>query len=234
MVRLKHRYILINILYPPSSKDSPLPASSSSSTVGTGTTGKLRTSSSNDDWQTQFHLQVCRPTTDKMTPALLARMVRDAVDELYGDWGMGRLGGAGAGSLSGEYLVDLSCVKWMVLDLLDTPFVLLFRCQGFLIWMVFDFVQVLLQRIVIPVPTCPDLFISLLRAYYTPSTFRKRKGNLHVICSNVKSSKILLPRNINSHNPLSPLELPSRLVRTNVHITPSSSQGRQALLCKGR
>ena len=110
MVRLKHRYILINILYPPSSEDSPLPASTYSSSAGANLNTGKRSTSSNEDWQTQFHLQVCRPTTDKMTPALLARMVRDAVDELYGDWGMGRLGGAGAGSLSGEY----SVLGWLI------------------------------------------------------------------------------------------------------------------------
>ncbi|KAL1960400.1 hypothetical protein VTO42DRAFT_7699 [Malbranchea cinnamomea] len=88
MVRIKHRYLLVNILYPPTGQSSSF---------------SLSSKNNNTDWETQFHLQLCRPTTDALTPALLARMIRDAVDELYGDWGVGRLGGAGAGALSVKY-----------------------------------------------------------------------------------------------------------------------------------
>lgn len=80
MVRLKHRYLLLNILYPPHT----------------------------DAQKTQldekaFHLQLHRPTPDALTPQALARMVREAVAEMFGDWGMGRLGGAGAGAVSGVF-----------------------------------------------------------------------------------------------------------------------------------
>ncbi|KAF3490855.1 phosphatidylserine decarboxylase [Arthroderma uncinatum] len=42
--------------------------------------------------------------TDALTPQALARMVREAVAEMFGDWGMGKLGGAGAGAVSVKYL----------------------------------------------------------------------------------------------------------------------------------
>ncbi|WEW56869.1 RNA-binding protein pop5 [Emydomyces testavorans] len=87
MVRLKHRYLLVNILYPPTSSNT-LPAAKSTREQG----------------EIDFHLQVCRPTPDALTAQALARMIRDAVSEMFGDWGMGRLGGAGAGSVSVKYL----------------------------------------------------------------------------------------------------------------------------------
>ncbi|KJF60432.1 ribonuclease P/MRP protein subunit POP5 [Coccidioides immitis RS] len=90
MVRLKHRYLLVNILYPPTSS-SAVPGAKSRAL------GK-------DAPDTQFHLQVCRPTPDCLTAQLLARMIRETVSDMFGDWGMGRLGGAGAGSVSVKYL----------------------------------------------------------------------------------------------------------------------------------
>jgi hypothetical protein len=32
------------------------------------------------------------------------KMLRDEVAEMFGDWGVGRLGGAGAGGMNGTYL----------------------------------------------------------------------------------------------------------------------------------
>ncbi|EFQ97010.1 Rpp14 family protein [Nannizzia gypsea CBS 118893] len=81
MVRLKHRYLLVNILYPPQTGSQKAPLD-----------GKA------------FHLQLHRPTADALTPQALARLVREAVAEMFGDWGMGRLGGAGAGAVSVKYL----------------------------------------------------------------------------------------------------------------------------------
>ncbi|KAK2819991.1 hypothetical protein FQN49_007828 [Arthroderma sp. PD_2] len=82
MVRLKHRYLLVNILYPPQ-------------------TGSVQQKQRDEN---EFHLQIHRPTTDALTPQALARMVREAVAEMFGDWGMGKLGGAGAGAISVKYL----------------------------------------------------------------------------------------------------------------------------------
>ncbi|KKK12415.1 hypothetical protein ARAM_002333 [Aspergillus rambellii] len=92
MVRVKHRYLLLDILYPePSSW--PSPSSSSSSRA-------KNTSQS----QAQSQLRIHAPTSNALTPSLLAKLVRDEIAEIFGDWGVGRLGGAGAGGVSVKYL----------------------------------------------------------------------------------------------------------------------------------
>ncbi|OJJ44948.1 hypothetical protein ASPZODRAFT_17860 [Penicilliopsis zonata CBS 506.65] len=80
MVRVKHRYLLLDILYP---STSTKPSSTSSS---------------------NRVLSIHAPTPDTLTPGLLAKMVREEVAEIFGDWGVGRLGGAGAGGISVKYL----------------------------------------------------------------------------------------------------------------------------------
>ncbi|KAL4977629.1 Rpp14/Pop5 family-domain-containing protein [Aspergillus desertorum] len=87
MVRLKHRYLLVEILYPD-------PASSPSLSSATS----LR----NHSQQSQLRFRA--PTSDALTPSLLAKMVRDEVALMFGDWGIGRLGGVGAGGISVKYL----------------------------------------------------------------------------------------------------------------------------------
>ena len=83
MVRLKHRYLLLDILYPdPSSWPKAAHVLSRTSTP-------------------QSQLQIHSPTSDVLTPGLLAKMVREQVGEMFGDWGVGKLGGGG---ISGEYL----------------------------------------------------------------------------------------------------------------------------------
>ncbi|KAJ5148174.1 hypothetical protein N7526_001526 [Penicillium atrosanguineum] len=76
MVRLKNRYLLVDILYPdpttwPTTKSKPLNPQSA-------------------------HLSIHSPTSDALTPGLLAKMIREEVAEMYGDWGVGKLGGASA------------------------------------------------------------------------------------------------------------------------------------------
>ncbi|KAJ9644578.1 RNA-binding protein pop5 [Coniosporium tulheliwenetii] len=66
MVRLKNRYLLINILYPTSSPATSVPDA----------------------------LKFYQPTSDKLTPQLLLRLVRDGVAELFGDYGAGMIGGS--------------------------------------------------------------------------------------------------------------------------------------------
>ncbi|KAL4952677.1 Rpp14/Pop5 family-domain-containing protein [Aspergillus filifer] len=85
MVRVKHRYLLLEILYP-----DPTSAPSS--------TNKNRNNAQ------QSQLRIHAPTSDALTPSLLAKMVRDEVADLFGDWGVGRLGGVGAGGVSVKYL----------------------------------------------------------------------------------------------------------------------------------
>ncbi|KAI9375513.1 Rpp14/Pop5 family-domain-containing protein [Aspergillus egyptiacus] len=83
MVRVKHRYLLIDILYPdPTSWPSSRKARDAK----------------------QAQLAIHAPTSDALTPSLLAKMVRDEVAEIFGDWGVGRLGGVGAGGVSVKYL----------------------------------------------------------------------------------------------------------------------------------
>ena len=71
MVRIKHRYLLVNILYPdtpesPPPKTAPYTKPSLPAVV-------------------QFH----RPTPDDLTPQLLVRSLRDQIALLYGDYGAG-------------------------------------------------------------------------------------------------------------------------------------------------
>lgn len=83
MVRLKNRYLLIDILYPdPATWPSTTPKSTSISTSA--------------------QLAIHSPTSDALTPGLLAKMIREEVSELYGDCGVGKLGGATAGGLNGR------------------------------------------------------------------------------------------------------------------------------------
>lgn len=77
MVRLKQRYLLLDILYPDPSTWPP------------------------STQQNQPAHRIHAPTADTLTPALLAKLIRDQVSELFGDWGVGRLGGANAGGVSG-------------------------------------------------------------------------------------------------------------------------------------
>ncbi|RAL15766.1 Rpp14/Pop5 family protein [Aspergillus homomorphus CBS 101889] len=92
MVRIKHRYLLVDILYPdPTTWPTTGPKSQPQSQ-----SRKLTANSA------QLHIHA--PTSDALTPSLLAKLVREQVAELFGDWGVGRLGGAGAGGVSVKYL----------------------------------------------------------------------------------------------------------------------------------
>ncbi|KAL4780972.1 Rpp14/Pop5 family-domain-containing protein [Aspergillus varians] len=86
MVRVKHRYLLVDILYP---DPTSVPSARSDKPHGP---------------QSQAQLRIHAPTSDALTPSLLAKMVRDEIAEIFGDWGVGRLGGVGAGGVSVKYL----------------------------------------------------------------------------------------------------------------------------------
>ena len=82
MVRIKQRYLLLDILYPdPSSWPSPPPG----------------TTTSEPD-QSQAHLRIHAPTADTLTPGLLSKLIREKVADLFGDWGIGKLGGVVSGA----------------------------------------------------------------------------------------------------------------------------------------
>ena len=128
MVRIKQRYLLVNILYPdPSSWPAPPP----STTAATSKPDK-----------SQAHLRIHAPTADTLSPGLLSKLIREKVADLFGDWGIGKLGGV----VSGAFCSHLS-------------------------------------------------FTSSQQGQVTDSM----------------NSKIPLPRNLNSHNPLPTPILPSRL-----------------------
>ena len=77
MVRIKNRYLLLDILYPDPST-WPKPA-------------QPQPQPPNQN-QNKAQLQIHTPTPDTLTPGLLAKLVREKVAEIYGDWGVGRLG----------------------------------------------------------------------------------------------------------------------------------------------
>ncbi len=73
MVRLKNRYLLVNILYP---EATTLPSPGVPDIVA-------------------FN----QPTTDELKPQLMLKALRDTILELFGDYGSGAV----AGSLMGMY-----------------------------------------------------------------------------------------------------------------------------------
>ena len=71
MVRIKHRYLLIHILYPdPADLRAKNPSKSSGKAVPD---------------LVHFH----RPSPNDLTPQLLVRAIRDQIQLLYGDYGLG-------------------------------------------------------------------------------------------------------------------------------------------------
>ncbi|KAI9724041.1 MAG: hypothetical protein M1812_000759 [Candelaria pacifica] len=76
MVRLKSRYLLINILYPASS------------------------SVQKSDTATPAHIEFHQPTSDALTPQILIRAIKAEISVLFGDYGVGVI----SGSLAVKYL----------------------------------------------------------------------------------------------------------------------------------
>ncbi|KAK6437763.1 RNA-binding protein pop5 [Oleoguttula sp. CCFEE 5521] len=76
MVRIKHRYLLVNILYPDE---------------------KTRNVHHRDPTSKEaapYALEFRQPSPDALNAKLLARMVRDSVAELFGDYGSGMVSGS--------------------------------------------------------------------------------------------------------------------------------------------
>ena len=81
MVRIKERYLLVNIIYPP---DAP----------------------SKDRKNLPGFVLQHQPTVEKLTPQLLLKAVRAEIGQLFGDYGLGALGG----HLSGKsYITQKTC-----------------------------------------------------------------------------------------------------------------------------
>jgi len=83
MVRIKHRYLLVNILYP------------------SGQAAQLKVANNDLPDVAQFH----QPTLSEFNDEMLRRLIRNNVSELFGDYGIGMI----ASSLKGTLQVFLVC-----------------------------------------------------------------------------------------------------------------------------
>lgn len=72
MVRLKHRYLLVNILYPDQK-----------------TSNVRSTNKPGED--VPFSVQFRQPSSDQLNIKILLRVIRDGVAELFGDYGSGKV-----------------------------------------------------------------------------------------------------------------------------------------------
>lgn len=79
MVRIKHRYLLVNILYP----DQDVKNTKQSNGV-------------KEDLP--YTVQFRRPSSDALNAKLVARIVRDGVADLFGDYGSGMIAGSLVGT----------------------------------------------------------------------------------------------------------------------------------------
>ncbi|KAL8854391.1 MAG: hypothetical protein Q9221_000878 [Calogaya cf. arnoldii] len=68
MVRIKHRYLLVNILYPEPPKSQGTP---------------------HRPLEVPDLVSIHQPTSDDLTPQLLAKAIRDQILLMYGDYGLG-------------------------------------------------------------------------------------------------------------------------------------------------
>ena len=66
MVRIKHRYLLVKILYPEPPKSQP-----------------------HQPVDIPDSVSIHQPTSDELTPQLLAKAIRDQILLMYGDYGAG-------------------------------------------------------------------------------------------------------------------------------------------------
>ena len=77
MVRIKHRYLLVNILYP------------------SGQAAQLKVASSDLPDVVQFH----QPTSSEFKDEMLRKLIRNNVSELFGDYGIGMIANSLKGTL---------------------------------------------------------------------------------------------------------------------------------------
>lgn len=87
MVRLKHRYLLVNFLYPSPSITPSKPATALPDAV-------------------QFH----QPSSDKLTAGFLLKIIREGVADLFGDYGAGMTGSTLAGK-SAKHVMSCPCAS---------------------------------------------------------------------------------------------------------------------------
>ena len=85
MVRLKHRYLLLHILYP-NAED------------------KAKNESLKTAIDAPYTIQFHRPSSDRLDSRVLLQMIRNGVSEFFGDYGSGMI----AGSLQGMHSSHLT------------------------------------------------------------------------------------------------------------------------------
>lgn len=73
MVRLKHRYLLVNILY---------------------TDPKASTWANKDGDAVPYSIQLRQASSALMSGKILSRLIRDGVSDLFGDYGSGKIAGS--------------------------------------------------------------------------------------------------------------------------------------------
>lgn len=92
MVRIKHRYLLVNILYP---------EQEARKTKQSGSGGK-------DDLP--YTVQFRRPGPEQLNGKLLTRLIREGVADLFGDYGSGMVSGSlvGKNIITSAYHLELA------------------------------------------------------------------------------------------------------------------------------
>lgn len=102
MVRIKHRYLLVNILYP---------EQEARKTKQSGSGGK-------DDLP--YTVQFRRPGPEQLNGKLLTRLIREGVADLFGDYGSGMV----SGSLVGKNILASNHCPELRLTLVDSQILL--------------------------------------------------------------------------------------------------------------
>ena len=102
MVRIKHRYLLVNILYPEQE------------------TRKTKQSGSGGKDDLPYTVQFRRPGPDQLNGKLLTRLIREGVADLFGDYGSGMVSGSlvGKNILASAYRLEIathSCASQILL-----------------------------------------------------------------------------------------------------------------------
>jgi ribonuclease P/MRP protein subunit POP5 len=98
MVRIKHRYLLIHVLYP---EEQDLPSHLNHHKKITLAASSSTQNKTNDPGHLPWTVQFRRPSADAFNAKLLAKLIRQGVEELFGDYGAGMI----AASFQGEFCV---------------------------------------------------------------------------------------------------------------------------------
>lgn len=86
MVRIKHRYLLVNILYPGSDD---------------ATSGESFIATNDLPWS----VRIRQPTSDKVNAKVLVNMIRRGIEDLFGDYGSGMIAGSLIGGIHASLIL---------------------------------------------------------------------------------------------------------------------------------